>query len=87
LGQQPSVVAQAVAVPAFPEVALLIVPAPKPAAGTLVAAMVPLPAGATLAPDPTTIVAEVFVPLLSADHAVEAVPAQLELSHFPVLEL
>jgi hypothetical protein len=87
LGQQPSVVAHAAVVAALPLVLLLIVPAPRPEAGTLVAAIVPLPLGAKLAPDPTTIVAEVFVPLLSADHAVEAVPAQLEADHFPVLEL
>ncbi|HVB39669.1 MAG TPA: hypothetical protein VNE83_02130 [Terriglobales bacterium] len=80
-------VAQAVAVAAFPLVLLPIVPAPRPAAGTLVAAMVPLPVGARLAPDPTTIVAEVFEPLLSADQAVEAVPAQLDADHFPLVEL
>ena len=75
------------AVAALPLVLLAMVPAPSPAAGTLVAAIVPVPVAAILAPVPTTMAAVVLVPPVTALHAVEAVPARLEACHVPDVEL
>src|SRR5580693_2486599 len=62
-------------------------PAVTPVAGTLVAAIVPLPLVASDAPEPTTIAAVVLVPEASELKAGVLLPPQLPFCHQPVVEL